>query len=195
MWEPVDGMGYSSTLFVFRHNHLFVNDIMNHDSIHAIQLFGSTKYFRLTWVSRKGNLKFDALSACVPLDFFIGIIHLSSDTPIYLYIILYYIIYIILYYIIYILYIYSISCCKNSHDVPICDLPSVFFFRWIPSAAAVYPTSNRCAKPATNSARLAPWWLKHLKGNWFFLAAWWFQTWMFFFSFSIIYGIMMVNDG
>ena len=102
---------------------------MNHDSIHAIQLFGSTKYFRLTWVSRKGNLKFDALSACVPLDFFIGIIHLSSDTPIYLYIILYYIIYIILYYIIlYIIYIYSISCCKNSHDVPICDLPSVVFF-------------------------------------------------------------------
>ena len=109
MLEPVDGMGYSSTLFVFRHNHLFVNDIMNHDSIHAIQLFGSTKYFRLTWVSRKGNLKFDALSACVPLDFFIGIINLSSDTPIYLYIILYYIIYIILYYIIlYYIYIYYI---------------------------------------------------------------------------------------
>ena len=152
MWEPVDGMGYSSTLFVFRHNHLFFNDIMNHDSIHAIQLFGSAKYFRLTWVSRKGNLKFDVLSACVPLDFFIGIIHLSSDTLILYYIILYYI---ILYYILYIYIFIAYHVVKIAMMSQFVIYHPIFVW-WIPSAAAVYPTSSRCAKPATNCARLAP---------------------------------------
>ena len=173
MWEPVDGMGYSSTLFVFRHNHLFFNDIMNHDSIHAIQLFGSAKYFRLTWVSRKGNLKFDVLSACVPLDFFIGIIHLSSDTLILYYIILYYI---ILYYIY--IYIYSISCCKNSHDVPICDLPSDFCLvdsfssRSLSNIQQVCEACNELCKTCT----LTTCRLKDLKGNLFFWLLGMFQT-------------------
>ena len=184
---------------------------MNHDSIHAIQLFGSTKYFRLTWVSRKGNLKFDALSACVPLDFFIGIIHLSSDTPIYLYIILYYIYYIILYYIILyyiilyyiilyyiILYIYIIFIAY--HVVKIAMMSQFviyhpFFFsvdsfssRSLSNIQQVCEACNEFCKTCTLVAEAS-------EGELVFFGCLVVSNMNVFCFFSIIYGIMMVNDG
>ena len=106
--------------------------------------------------------------------------------------------YIILYYIIlyYIIYIYSISCCKNSHDVPICDLTIRFLFGGFLQQPQFiqHPAGVRSLQRIVQDLHLDHLPAEGSEGELvFFGCLGCFKHECYFFS--IIYGIMMVNDG